>query len=611
MRLPFKLSGRRRALAVASAVALAAGTLAGTAATSPAQAQSSCDVDITINEWGDSSGGFTAQLTITAQNVDGWELAFTIPGASLVQGWSANWSGGPDFVATNMPWNGSLGQTSIGFNGSGFSSAPTSFTLNGVTCGGVQPPTTTPPTTTPPTTTPPTTTPPTTTPPTSPPPVGERVDNPYVGAEVYVNPDWQQLAIDGGAPASISGQPTAVWLDRTGAIDQGSEGNATGLRDHLENAAAIDAANGDTPTVFQVVIYNLPGRDCAALASNGELPATEEGLTRYQTEYIDVIRDILADFPELRISAIVEIDSLPNMITNTGAVGPDEPATENCNTVQGLELYERGVSYALAELGSLGNVYNYVDIGHHGWLGWDDNFTEFADLIMNDVVNGGHVSNLEPEHVHGFIANVANYGASVEPFFDVSDTVGGQPIREVPNDEGGWIDWNQYIDEVSYAAAYGQEFESRFGRHISMLVDTSRNGWGGPERPTGTSSSTDPVTYMDESRVDRRIHLGNWCNQAGAGIGESPQANPEPGIDAYIWVKPPGESDGSSELIPEGPDNPNGKGFDEMCDPAYEGNPRNLNNPSGALGGAPVSGAFFQAQFDELLANAWPPLSQR
>lgn len=602
MRLPFKLSGRHRALAVAGAVALAAGALA--VSTGPAQAQSSCDVDITINQWGDGQGGFTAQLSITAQNVNGWELAFTIPGASLIQGWSANWSGGPNFVATNMPWNASLGQTSIGFNGTGFSSAPTSFTLNGVTCGDTNPPTSNPPTNNPPSSNPPTSGPPT-----SPPPVGELVDNPYVGAEVYVNPDWQQLAINGGAPASISGQPTAVWLDRIGAIEQGSEGNATGLREHMENAAAIDAANGATPTVFQVVIYNLPGRDCAALASNGELGVDE--LPRYQSEYIDPIRDIMADFPELRIVAIVEIDSLPNLITNTGATGPDEPATEACNEVEAAGVYQDGIAYALTELGSLGNVYNYIDIGHHGWLGWDDNFLPFADLVMNEVVNNPDVPGMQPDYLHGFISNVANYGASIEPFFDIDDVVGGRPIREVTVDEGGWIDWNRYIDEVSYAAAYGQEFESRFGRHVSMLIDTSRNGWGGSERPTGTSSSTDPVTYMDESRIDRRLHLGNWCNQAGAGIGEEPQVNPEQGIDAYIWVKPPGESDGSSELIPVGPDNPNGKGFDEMCDPDYEGNPRNQNNPSGALDGAPVSGAFFQAQFDELLANAWPPLSQR
>jgi cellulose 1,4-beta-cellobiosidase len=115
-------------------------------------------------------------------------------------------------------------------------------------------------------------------------------------------------------------------------------------------------------------------------------------------------------------------------------------------------------------------------------------------------------------------------------------------------------------------------------------------------------------TYVLDSRVDKRIHKGNWCNQSGAGIGARPTANPVAGIDAYVWVKPPGESDGSSSLIPTGPNNPGGKGFDQMCSPSYTGNSLNGNNLSGALANAPVSGRWFQSQFVELVTNAFPPL---
>jgi cellulose 1,4-beta-cellobiosidase len=71
-----------------------------------------------------------------------------------------------------------------------------------------------------------------------------------------------------------------------------------------------------------------------------------------------------------------------------------------------------------------------------------------------------------------------------------------------------------------------------------------------------------------------------------------------------VWVKPPGESDGSSTAIA----NNEGKGFDRMCDPTYGGNSRNGNNPTGALANAPISGAWFPAQFQQLMANANPPL---
>jgi cellulose 1,4-beta-cellobiosidase len=293
---------------------------------------------------------------------------------------------------------------------------------------------------------------------------------------------------------------------------------------------------------------------------------------------------------------IIEIDSLPNLITN---VAPRETQTELCNEMLANGNYVNGVAYALGTLGAIPNVYNYVDIGHHGWLGWDDNFQPFADLVA-ETVNTAPATGAD---LHGFASNVANYGVLQEEFFSIDDVVGGQRIREVP---GGWIDFNNYLDEVSYVQAYQPVLSAAVGHDVSMIIDTSRNGWGGPDRPTGTSSSTDPITYMDESRIDRRIHLGNWCNQSGAGLGERPQASPESGVDAYVWIKPPGESDGSSELVPIGPENPDGKGFDQMCDPAYQGNPRNQNNPSGALPDAPVSGRWFQAQFDELLENAFP-----
>jgi cellulose 1,4-beta-cellobiosidase len=411
-----------------------------------------------------------------------------------------------------------------------------------------------------------------------------RVANPFAGATAYVNQEWAANARSSGG-AAVANQPTFVWMDRIAAIE-GANG-AMGLRDHLD-AAVAQGAN-----LFQMVTYDLPGRDCSALASNGELKLGELG--RYKSEFIDPIANILKDpaYANLRIVNIVEIDSLPNLITNTN--GRPTASSTTCDQALQSGDYVNGVSYALGTLGAIPNVYNYVDIGHHGWLGWDDNFQPFANL-MNQVV---HTSPATPDTLFGFASNVANYGALHEPFFTVNDVVGGQRIREVA---GGWIDWNRYIDEVPYAQAYKPVLSSAVGHDVSMIIDTSRNGWGGPNRPTATSTSQDPVTYMNQSRTDRRIHLGNWCNQAGAGLGARPAAAPEAGVDAYVWVKPPGESDGASSAIP----NDEGKGFDRMCDPTYPGNVLNGNHMSGSLANAPLSGHWFDAQFRELLANANP-----
>jgi cellulose 1,4-beta-cellobiosidase len=79
----------------------------------------------------------------------------------------------------------------------------------------------------------------------------------------------------------------------------------------------------------------------------------------------------------------------------------------------------------------------------------------------------------------------------------------------------------------------------------------------------------------------------------------------EPGVDAYVWVKPPGESDGSGSLHPER----RGQGLrpDVRPDVHRQGPPR--QQMSGALPNAPISGAWFPAQFQELKRNAYPPLS--
>src|SRR6185295_682503 len=123
---------------------------------------------------------------------------------------------------------------------------------------------------------------------------------------------------------------------------------------------------------------------------------------------------------------------------------------------------------------------------------------------------------------------------------------------------------------------------------------TSRSGWGGPDRPTGASPTTDLNWFVDRSRIDRRYHIANWCNQAGAGLGERPRAVPAAGIDAYVWMKPPGESDGSSDPLRPETDN---RLLQPMCDPLYGGGVRNGYNPTGALPLAPPAGEWFPESF--------------
>ncbi|MGA5169358.1 MULTISPECIES: glycoside hydrolase family 6 protein [Streptomyces] len=431
-------------------------------------------------------------------------------------------------------------------------------------------------------------------------PAGHRppvhVDNPFAGASFYVNPDYARL-VEGSAartadPAlrarmrAVKRHPTAVWLDRIAAVRGGSaNGGRKGLAHHLDLALARKKPG--RPVVATFVVYDLPGRDCAAQASSGELPLTEEGLERYRTEYIDAIAEVLArpKYREIRIATVIEPDGLPNLVTNL-----NDP---ECAAAESSGIQVAAVRYALDRLHAVPNVYTYLDFAHSGWLGWDSNLAP-AVRLYTDVVRGTAAGLAS---VDGLVTNVSNYTPLAEPFLTDPDRVVGEgPVRS-----SAFYGWNPHFDEADFTRSVHRELVAQgWPASTGMVVDTSRNGWGGPARPAAESTSASLDTYVNESKADRRVRRALWCNVAGAGLGEPPRAAPDgypdSHLDAFLWVKPPGESDGAGEDIPNG----EGKRPDPMCDPVAT---------PGALPGAPLAGHWFHEQFRMLVAHAHPPVS--
>ncbi|MDU5946865.1 MAG: glycoside hydrolase family 6 protein, partial [Paenibacillus macerans] len=314
------------------------------------------------------------------------------------------------------------------------------------------------------------------------------VDNPFVGATAYINPDYANFVDTSIAQVTddvlaakmetVKSYPTAVWLDRISAI-QGGDGRLS-LEEHLDNALA--QKEGDTPITASFVIYDMPGRDCHALASNGELPLTQDALERYKKEYIDVIADIFSNpkYKDIRIVTVIEPDSLPNLVTNL--------STPACAAANSSNIYRDGITYALDQLHDIPNVYKYLDIGHSGWLGWDSNLQPAVNLYTSVVqgTKGGFSS------VDGFVTNTANTTPLEEPNLPNANLqINGQPIRAAK-----YYEWNPYFDEADFTAALYSGFVAKgWPSDIGFLIDTSRNGWGGPNRPTGASGS-DINTYV-------------------------------------------------------------------------------------------------------------------
>lgn len=425
---------------------------------------------------------------------------------------------------------------------------------------------------------------------------------------MYVNEDWSANVRDtadavangsdeaeaddklADAMRQVAQTPTAVWMDSISAIEGNNDG--PGLRHHLD--AALEQAADGGQMIVTVVIYDLPGRDCFALASNGELPATDDGLARYQSEYVDVIADMLAEdkYADLRVATIIEPDSLPNLVTNAS-----DAACQSADP-----YYREGVAYVLDAFARLDNVYSYIDAGHSGWLGWESNADPTAELFA-DVVQSTEAGF---DSVDGFATNTANYSPLEEPYLpNPQQRVAGQAISD-----GSFYESNVIFDEADWTAdLHARLVAAGFPDSVGMLIDTSRNGWGGKNRPTAPASATSVDTFVSLSKVDGRTNRGAWCNQDGAGIGRLPQAlpdgYPDSHLDALVWIKVPGESDGSSSEI----NNDEGKSFDPMCDPTFSSG-RLAGNTTNALPDAPLSGTWFEAQFSQLVANAYPKVGE-
>lgn len=84
-----------------------------------------------------------------------------------------------------------------------------------------------------------------------------------------------------------------------------------------------------------------------------------------------------------------------------------------------------------------------------------------------------------------------------------------------------------------------------------------------------------------------RAEWGDWCNVDGAGFGARPTADTgETLADAFVWGKPGGESDGTSDT--------SATRYDSFC------------GKSDAYQPSPEAGAWNQPYFEMLLQNAKP-----
>jgi cellulose 1,4-beta-cellobiosidase len=399
--------------------------------------------------------------------------------------------------------------------------------------------------------------------------------NPFQGKTFYVNPSYQKELDTSIATAtgkvkdtlqSMRDVPSAYWIDVMSKI------TGTGT-DTVEGILADAASKSPVPLVV-FIVYDLPNRDCHAKASNGEICCTANadgtcdynaggdcsaGINTYKTKYIDPLVAVFKKYSQVPIVAVIEPDSLPNLATNQ--------ADPHCGNSATSNAYKVGIPYAINQISTCSNVVMYLDAAHGGWLGWQNNMQSFAQ-----TVSGLGILN----KIRGFSTNVANYqpiGAAACPVVGwclngqhQSDPCCADPCRL----EG---QYNPANNELNYVAEMVNIFNSG-GVTPHFIIDTGRNG----------------VPNM-------RQDCANWCNIRGAGIGMKPTTNTANStyIDAYYWLKTPGESDGCTQMLPDGTACPR---FDSFC-----GSQDSIGSRAGEPR-APQAGKWFDFQIKMLAENA-------
>lgn len=239
---------------------------------------------------------------------------------------------------------------------------------------------------------------------------------------------------------AIARRPTFTWLSG------GSQESAAVARQTVTAASR-------SRTAAELVLYDIPGRDCHGYSSGGAATAVD-----YRA-FVGRVSRVLAQH-----SAIIVLE--PDAI---------DQAAEGClgSASQAQDRY-RLLAGAVRALRTDRQAHVYIDAGNASWLP--------AARIAGPLRRAGLA------RASGFALNVAN--------FQTTPTT----VR------------------------YGRRL-SRLLHGAHFVVDTSRNGNGPPPAGSGASS---------------------WCNPAGRALGAAPTT--DPGIshlDAELWVKYPGDSDGA------------------------------------------------------------------
>lgn len=398
------------------------------------------------------------------------------------------------------------------------------------------------------------------------------------GTQFYV-PKPNHGALDQIAALTASGSKTDANLIKTMIETPQSvwftKGTPKTVTQDVRNTVLRAADKGQVPVL---VAYNIPFRDCAQYSAGGATSVAE---------YEAWIKAFAAGIGNAKAVVLLEPDGLgiiPWYTTVDGAQEWCRPSDANQATAASDRFAM--LNYAVDTLQALPNVSVYLDGTHSAWL----NIGDITDRLLKAGVQRAdgfylNVSNYQ------FSANSVKYGTWISKCITYVTAVSPNDFGSCGNQywNGGpatnwsgvtmnnYQEWRNepYSGDPADLSWNTVGIDSRYDLILGsrqptthFVIDTSRNGRGPWAAPSGA--------YPDAQ---------DWCNPPDRGLGVRPTANTGLQlVDAYLWVKIPGESDGQCYRGTGGP-----------LDPA-----RGIQDPA--------AGQWFPEMALELVHNAKPAL---
>lgn len=403
--------------------------------------------------------------------------------------------------------------------------------------------------------------------------------------------------VDAARVTAMEAVPHAVWF---------TDGTPADVKAAVRNTVTAAARLHTVPVL---VAYDIPFRDCAQYSAGGAVDAAA---------YKRWIEGFAAGIGSAKAIVILEPDSL-GIIPFNGEWCQPTVVDEHGNPVPapGADPETRYalINFAIDKLAAKApGARVYLDGVHSSWLGVQDIAARLAQAgvarAAGFYLNSANYQ-LSPNLVQygTWISEClasGNYGACPNQWWN-----GGPLPSKIAQINGEWngtaLDphgvWSDDSDDVALnTSGINLRFANLLGATPAtthFIIDSSRNGRGPLDvTPYGAAPYNQPPGVL------AGLNGGNWCNPYGAGLGLRPTANTGNALlDAYVWIKVPGESDGSCDIA---------GGARSWDFTAY--NPWSVptadQNHFDPLWGMvdPAAGAWFSQQALQLAQNATPPL---